>query len=273
MDKLLSRSIVGIIYVFVIIFATTISSYGFVAIFTLFFLFCFWELVKLLQFEEKYMVILTGALCAYLLYHFSSKFFSGIYPSAYTITSYLPFILCVAAYVIIFRRPMELAFDSSKLIFTVVYLCLPFALFIQTGRESEFVGNFSLTPLLAFFILLWLSDTMAYVFGNLWGKTKLSKISQNKTWEGLAGGVFSVILAGVAFEYFFSAMRGNWIVMSTIVAILAPVGDLAESKLKRVFGVKDSGTLLAGHGGFLDRLDSFFLSAIGFYFYFLIENL
>lgn len=273
MDKLLSRSLVSIIYVTVIVFATVVSPHLFITIFALIFSFCFWELIRLIQFEEKYMIILTGSLCAYLFYHFSSKFLLGNSITSYNLASYLPLILSIVAYIIIFKQPTELAFDSSKLIFTVVYLCLPFVLFIQLGVKSEFTGDFSLTPLLAFFVLLWLSDTMAYVFGNLFGKTKLSRISQNKTWEGLIGGAFSVILAGVFIEYFFQEMRGDWSIIAFIIAILAPVGDLAESKLKRVFGVKDSGNLLAGHGGFLDRLDSFLLSAVGLYFYFLIKNL
>ena len=104
---------------------------------------------------------------------------------------------------------------------------------------------------------IWINDTMAYIVGSLIGKTPLSSISPKKTWEGTIGG----ILLSVAFVTLYAAfvIKSSWqdyLAISSIAAIAGTFGDLLESKLKRMAGVKDSGTLMPGHGGFLDRFDS-----------------
>lgn len=227
----------------------------------------------MLQYESKNMLLLTGAISIYIFYTYSRDFLDGISLGESIIAAYSPLVLIGMAYFIIFKRPVELAFDSSKLIFVIVYLVFPFILFFKISNRWEFGDVLNMTPLLAFFILLWISDTMAYVSGSLFGKNKLSKISQNKTWEGLIGGMLSVVIVGFLFESLYPNLRGHWGLISIIVAILGPIGDLAESKLKRIFRIKDSSQLLGGHGGFLDRLDSFLLASVGVYFYFLLSNM
>jgi phosphatidate cytidylyltransferase len=106
---------------------------------------------------------------------------------------------------------------------------------------------------------IWINDTMAYIVGSLIGKTPLSKISPKKTWEGTVGGI--ILCIGLAFliPFIFSIKEidpGTAPVIACAVAIAGTLGDLFESKLKRMAGVKDSGTLMPGHGGFLDRFDS-----------------
>ncbi|MEY4336933.1 MAG: hypothetical protein RLZZ45_1852, partial [Bacteroidota bacterium] len=108
---------------------------------------------------------------------------------------------------------------------------------------------------------IWINDTMAYVVGSFIGKTPLSSWSPKKTWEGTIGGiVLSVVLI-----YFLAQLKweANWEIMlvAFVTAISGTVGDLLESKLKRMAGVKDSGSFLPGHGGFLDRFDSILLAA------------
>lgn len=115
-------------------------------------------------------------------------------------------------------------------------------------------------------ISIWINDTMAYIVGSLIGKTSLSKISPKKTWEGTIGGVI-LSIAVVGFLFPFIYLRSFDFVYFVIVAPIAAIaaiagtfGDLLESKLKRLAGVKDSGTLMPGHGGFLDRFDSLLLA-------------
>jgi phosphatidate cytidylyltransferase len=108
---------------------------------------------------------------------------------------------------------------------------------------------------------LWISDTMQYIVGSLIGKTPLSKISPKKTWEGTIGGgllcVLVITLIGRASGYYRPI---DWVAISSICAVFGIIGDLLESKLKRVAQVKDSGTLMPGHGGFLDRFDSLLIA-------------
>ena len=113
---------------------------------------------------------------------------------------------------------------------------------------------------------MWINDTMAYIVGSFIGKTPLSKISPKKTWEGTIGGIIlsASIVGYVSYmfdEWFvFGESLLFWIALAAVAAIAGTFGDLLESKLKRMAGVKDSGSLMPGHGGFLDRFDSLLLA-------------
>lgn len=113
---------------------------------------------------------------------------------------------------------------------------------------------------------MWVNDTMAYIVGSLIGKTPLSKVSPKKTWEGTVGGIIlgSIGMGYIGYindEWFFFGQKFSfWILLAFIATIAGTFGDLLESKLKRMAGVKDSGTLMPGHGGFLDRFDSLLLA-------------
>lgn len=114
---------------------------------------------------------------------------------------------------------------------------------------------------------IWINDTMAYIVGSFIGKTPLSKISPKKTWEGTIGGIIlSALIVGFVanqvFKPLFIAEHSIfvWIGMATVAAIAGTFGDLLESKFKRLAGVKDSGSIMPGHGGFLDRFDSLLLA-------------
>lgn len=123
---------------------------------------------------------------------------------------------------------------------------------LATGM-ARYVGF--LTPILII-ISIWINDTMAYIVGSLIGKTPLSSISPKKTWEGTIGGIIlSVAVMSVA-GWYANAEWHHYLFISLIAAISGTIGDLFESKLKRMAGVKDSGTFMPGHGGFLDRFDS-----------------
>jgi len=127
------------------------------------------------------------------------------------------------------------------------------------------------TPVLGFFILLWSSDTFAYLTGRAFGKTPLApNISPKKTWEGSIGGAICTV--GISFALFKLFGYYNiyqWVGLSIIIVVFGTFGDLIESKFKRVLGVKDSGTILPGHGGILDRFDSL-LFAVPFAWAFLM---
>lgn len=108
---------------------------------------------------------------------------------------------------------------------------------------------------------IWINDTMAYIVGSLIGKTPLSKISPKKTWEGTIGGAILCIIVISLLGWWLKIYRlQDWIAISSIAAIAGTLGDLLESKLKRAANVKDSGSLMPGHGGFLDRFDSLLLA-------------
>lgn len=133
---------------------------------------------------------------------------------------------------------------------------------IEPYPQSSAVWG-KLLPIVLIFSI-WINDTMAYVVGSLIGKTPFSKISPKKTWEGTAGGaILCVVVIGLLGYYVWPARQyavQHWIVIAAIAAVIGTLGDLLESKLKRMANVKDSGHIMPGHGGFLDRFDSLLLA-------------
>jgi phosphatidate cytidylyltransferase len=157
---------------------------------------------------------------------------------------------------------------KAKSLLGLIYISLPIILMIAmriepiVGKDDDFL---KIIPCGIVFSI-WINDTMAYISGSLIGKNPLSKISPKKTWEGTIGGiilcVITITLIGIASGYY---TLQNWIIIALCSAVFGTIGDLLESKLKRMASVKDSGNFMPGHGGFLDRFDSL-LVAIPFVF-------
>lgn len=125
------------------------------------------------------------------------------------------------------------------------------------------LANFDYSPLLFLFGIIWINDTFAYLGGMIFGKTALApKISPKKTIEGLISGFIFSLAAAIIFNNFYGDFHIAYVILFVIIITgLGTLGDLIESKLKREAGVKDSGNIIPGHGGVLDRFDSLLLAA------------
>jgi phosphatidate cytidylyltransferase len=166
--------------------------------------------------------------------------------------------------------------NGKKLIISNIQLSLASVLYLNLGLFC-FAGiaflkyypeTVSATPYnryigLGYLLLLWSSDTFAYLTGRAFGRTPLApKISPKKTWEGLIGGtICTILVAVIIYKTMGYLTLPQWIGLSVIIVVFGTIGDLIESRFKRVMGVKDSGTILPGHGGILDRFDSLLFSA------------
>lgn len=173
------------------------------------------------------------------------------------------------------NKPIE---HLSKSIFGQIYLGIPFMCLLILCAWID-----STKLILAIFLFIWLSDTGAFIFGSLFGKHKLfERISPKKTWEGFCGGLAVNIIVAAAIAIYFTDFFGltfisnnilGWIGLGVLVTISATYGDLVESLMKRSANVKDSGNIIPGHGGILDRIDSLLLAAPIATIYIILINL
>jgi phosphatidate cytidylyltransferase len=216
--------------------------------------------------------------------------------SYYTLTSGVSpnFTLHMLSTIFVFVTPLLLSFPlllielflkSEKpfhnigiVILSFYYPLLSFVLIFQLISKQEFsfdtfsANGFTPNIVAGTLFLTWANDTFAYLIGSKIGKTPLlPRISPRKTWEGTIGGALMCMLTGVAISYAFTELTLiNWMIVGGIVAIFGTLGDLIESMLKRSVGVKDSGSFMPGHGGFLDRFDAFIFAVPFVYLYLIV---
>ncbi len=147
--------------------------------------------------------------------------------------------------------------NSIPLLLGIVYVPLSLGLLAQCYAVNKFYP-------LALIVLIWINDTMQYIVGSMFGKHKMAPIiSPKKTWEGTLGGSALCIVVAIVCAYLFKEFTmWQWIGMGLIASIGGTLGDLLESKLKRTAQIKDSGNIMPGHGGILDRFDSLLVASI-----------
>jgi phosphatidate cytidylyltransferase len=193
----------------------------------------------------------------------------------------LDLVLLVIALVVSIKCILFLFYDniqkistSSKYLYLLGYIMLPF---IFITKISFGINDYNPKIIIGLFILIWTNDTFAYIVGKSIGKNKLfERISPKKTIEGFLGGIIFAVFAGYLISKYYIKARPEfseksiliWVSIAVIVGVMGTIGDLIESKFKRIAGVKDSGAIMPGHGGILDRLDSvIFVAPIIFLFY------
>ena len=208
--------------------------------------------------------MVTGIISGFILYVTSTIIALGWLPRE----GFLILILVISLVMVIeLFRNVERPFDSlAHTFFSVIYTAVPFSLFPfaafnRAGLEPlvSMEGiQFSPGILIGFFLLLWTNDTGAYLVGSSIGKHRLfERISPKKSWEGFVGGMLLTLLVARLFSGWLGvADTTEWMIIAVIISVAGTLGDLLESMLKRSLGLKDSGTILPGHGGFLDRFDS-----------------
>jgi phosphatidate cytidylyltransferase len=189
----------------------------------------------------------------------------------------LPLVL-VFPYIIFIRElysKAEKPFTNIALtLLGVIYLSFPLFLFYLYSFQGATPDHYHPSNVLGYLFILWAGDTGAYFTGRFLGKHKLfERISPKKTWEGFAGGfVLCMVVAFIVSHYYTNFDQTTWLVIGGIIAVTGALGDLVESLFKRSIAVKDSGSILPGHGGILDRFDGLFISAPFVFVYLLLFN-
>ncbi len=205
--------------------------------------------------------------------------FAG-YCTGYTpATVFIPYLVTVIYLIIseLYTKAPNPINNWAYTMLSQMYIALPYSMInvlaFQSNAEGEVSFNYLLP--LSLFIFLWVNDTGAYCCGSLFGRHKLfPRVSPGKSWEGSIGGAIFVVIAAAVIGYLVGGMQGGysipvWIGLGLTVVVFGTLGDLVESLFKRTLGIKDSGSILPGHGGMLDRFDSSLMAipAAVIYFY------
>ncbi|GIV30712.1 MAG: phosphatidate cytidylyltransferase [Saprospiraceae bacterium] len=257
------RASTAAIFVLVMLAGLFLGRYSFILLFAIITALCLWEYLSMVL--KRYtrrdftrMILGVGfGLTPFVLASIMHMNPMGFGDQFIILTSILffPFVFLAFIY--------ELFTDSATpfqnvgfIVLGMVYIGAPFALLGFIAFEGEKFNSWIVFGLL---LLTWMNDTGAYIIGSNFGRRPLfPRISPKKTWEGTLGGVAVTFATAIAFCFVSKELHlHNWLVLATIVAIFGTLGDLVESMLKRSVGVKDSGNLLPGHGGVLDRFDAF----------------
>jgi phosphatidate cytidylyltransferase len=227
---------------------------GAMLLFSLLIFLCMWEFCSISPFPysltDKILVSLAAS------FAFSILVFSDYFSLALGLLLLLPIGLVGSTVFSQQEKPFE---KAGWTLLGWTYLSLPWYCMMSMLK------NLPYNPMLFFglFGLLWMADSGAYFAGRSLGKTKLlPAVSPKKTWEGLAGGLIgSLSLAWILSFYLHQFSLSQWLLLAASTTLFGTLGDLAESRLKRSMEMKDSGNMLPGHGGFLDRFDGFFMAA------------
>lgn len=266
------RTLTGTLFAATIIAATLASGISFLLLLLLINFLCLLEFYELVLPDkspiEKYLGIAAGTLIyGMFALIFSADLSLGWY---YHIIPVFLTMFIIKLFEKTHNEFSTLAFQ----ILGIVYITLPIVMLAKTGFFNSF--DYSAGLPMGFFILLWTSDTGAYLAGRSFGKTRLfERVSPKKTWEGSVGGlILSLAVAYLLsqFDLFDTVNTTDWLFIAAIIVVFGTLGDLFESLLKRNLHIKDSGTILPGHGGVLDRFDGLFLSAPMVFFYLQFTN-
>lgn len=265
----IQRLLTGVVIVTAISFLVLIGSTGLFILMILIHFFAIGEYRKLMEKAGIHMLKAWGQLAGGILIAWIWLVAARWVTSSLLLLT-LP--LLISVYIIELFRDRPKPFQNiAASLSGFIWISFPLALFMAIafipGNEHKYQPFF----VLGYFIILWSGDSGAFMFGKLMGKHKLfPRISPNKTWEGSMGGLILALLAGWMNYHVWALMDlEQWLVLSLIINITGTFGDFSKSMLKRSVGVKDSGHILPGHGGVLDRFDSLIGSA-PFVFIFLL---
>jgi phosphatidate cytidylyltransferase len=255
-----TRAITAFFFTLVMLGSIFLGAYTFTIFYLILSLVALMEFYKLIQTAGIKPQLGFGLLTSGVIFLTLAAYFLMDFDIRYLLLL-IPLVICV--FISALYKKSSSPFGDISYTFTgFIYVTLPFCFFYALGFAFTDSGyNFHLP--LAFLLMLWASDTGAYLFGRKLGKTKLfERHSPKKSWEGFFGGVLTSVLVAFVISLFFKEISAMiWMGMAVLVVTFGTLGDLVESMLKRSLNVKDSGSLLPGHGGILDRFDGLLIAA------------
>ncbi len=258
-NNLTQRIITGIVGAIIVVSSIYYSPWTYFLVFFAICAFTMLEFYKLVGLDGmlpvKYWGTLTGLFVFTLTFmveklHLEEKYYFFIFPAA----------ACIF-FIKLYKKSEKKPFTNIAFTFLgICYVALPFTLLNFVAFVD---GSYSYQVILGCILLHWASDTGAYFAGVRFGKTKLfERVSPKKSWEGSIGGTITALVMAFAIAHFYQQLAlWQWLSIAGIIVIAGTYGDLVESLFKRSIAIKDSGSFIPGHGGFLDRFDGLLLSA------------
>ncbi|MEZ4811805.1 MAG: phosphatidate cytidylyltransferase [Allomuricauda sp.] len=253
MKEILRRSITGAIYVVLLLGSVFLSSDAFDFLFMGFGLACLYEFRRIVKLKGYYIFIAYLALWWIFIYLVRDK-------TLVTALMFLTITVDLALLVFLFSKKDWKFADFQKIVIAVFYVGGGCIFLTMIPYKDD---DFAQFLIMGIFILIWVNDTFAYLVGRTLGRTKLyPAVSPKKTIEGSLGGlIFALVAAYILAGYEAKLALFEWMILATVIVLMGSLGDLLQSKFKRLAGVKDSGAILPGHGGVWDRLDSLVFAA------------
>lgn len=280
MSNFAARTVTGLSMVFLLLFSLWLNSWLFAGLFLVVTILGLWEFYSLYSLSDLNPQKIYGTVCGSLLY----LAIFWVYSSGTVLPSdswqHLPVFAALGMFFLsfiieVYRRQAKPLENIAVTITGVLYVALPLSLL--NLMNSVTTAHFLLFPafLTGYFVFTWVYDTSAYLYGKQFGKHKFfERISPKKTWEGTIAGTLAAVLAAAGISILIRDIgMADWIALSLLVVIFGTFGDLTESLFKRSLNIKDSGTILPGHGGILDRFDTIFISAPFVFLYFVLRNI
>lgn len=260
MRHLLKRSLSGIIYVILFISAILLSKESYIVLTTIFGFLCIWEFNKMVALKN-YAAYIFYAFVLFLMIQ-RQESYATVLVLAITLLSSL-FLM----YQLLAKKQITFTNDRAKLGVTIRYVIFSICFLVLLPLDNQ--GNFHPYLMICVLSIIWINDSFAFLVGKNFGKRKLfPSVSPKKTVEGFLGGLtFSLLAALFISKFNLEFTMINWLVIGVIISTIGTLGDLVESKFKRQANIKDSGNIMPGHGGILDRLDSLLFAAPFVYLY------
>ncbi len=272
MKDLVVRSLTGTVFIILMLAGTIIHPLVYAVVFGITLILVQFEFYKLVENSGYCPHKIIGLVLGILLFAVCFGVVYNLLPVSYTLL-FIPFLTLIFLFEIL-RVDSKVLKNATITLAGFIYVAVPFSILnfiVFSGFPKTSIFNPS--TLLGIFFIVWTYDSMAYFIGSTLGRHKIhEKISPKKTWEGFIGGAIFGLIMGVINAVLFERLSlESWLVIAVIIVLFGTLGDLFESKIKRELNVKDSGTIMPGHGGFLDRFDSL-LFALPFIFIWLVVS-
>lgn len=262
MSNFAERLLTGILFVVVLLGSIFQSEVSSSILFFVIILLCqreFYGFFKPTTVEPQKVIGISGGLA-----FFATSVAAYQFGFSNTLFLIIPLIFLIFVIELFRNKPNPIA-NISYTVMGIIYMSVPFTLLHELAyyKNYAFAHTYNYEVIMGYFFILWANDTGAYLVGKNFGKTKLfERISPKKTWEGSIGGILLGLGVGYLNSLFFEDLStAMWLAVALIVVVFGSLGDLVESLFKRSLNIKDSGKLLPGHGGVLDRFDGIFISA------------